>query len=71
LADLRKFSINEKKDFVFNLLEQYELGTTARRMTIDHKIHHVTLIKILNELIRDGKIKGIKFGKAILYKVVK
>jgi len=62
--------MEEKKDLFFNLLQQYKLGATARTITIDHKIYHITLVKVMKELIKDGKVKGVKFGNATLYKVV-
>jgi predicted transcriptional regulator len=63
--------MEEKKEMVLKILKGYDKGTTPRQITIDYKIHHKTLIKILTGLVDDGKVYGVKFGKATLYKVVK
>ena len=66
---IEKFSNEERKNMVLNILKDFEDGATTRQMTQNYKIKFKPLKEILNMLVDENKIREIKFGNAFYYKI--
>jgi len=69
LVDFNTFSKEEKKEIILDMLGKNINGLTTCKISKKLPSQYKNLISMLDELIKEDKIKKMKFGNAHLYKL--
>ena len=69
MVDFNTFSKEEKKEIILDILGNNNNGLTTSKISKELPSQYKNLISMLDELIKEDKIKKMKFGHAYLYKL--